>query len=277
MIVVTLIGGAATALYIDNLLELFKYFISIPAIFGAAVWLGFLWRRLTRRAVILQVFACFSIYAVIPNAFLNLEWARTNPHWVIETQPVMVEITAPAGTEDVAAGRAARVGEQIRRMQRQESSAVFFEQVARRDPANPNSPKIGMGRFHAEIWVMSWLGIDFQRFSKAQLVAARFYFDALFPFLLLFLFSMFSQPVAKGDLDRFFARLRTPVQATPELDKQALADAMEHPERFEQDKIFPHSNWEIYKPGWKDVLGFGGSWLLVLVILFLLWLMVNLR
>jgi SSS family solute:Na+ symporter len=277
IIVATLLGGAATALYIDNLLELFKYFISIPAIFGAAVWLGFLWRRVTRRAVILQVFACFAIYAVIPNAFLNLEWARTNPHWVIETQPVIAEITVPAGTEDVAAGRAARVGEQIRRVQRQESSAVFFEQVARRDPADPNSPKIGMGRFHAEIWVMSWVGIDFQRFSKAQLVAARFYFDALFPFLLLFLFSMFSRPVAKDDLDRFFARLRTPVQATPELDKQALAEAMEHPERYEQDKIFPGSNWEIFKPGWKDVLGFGGSWLLVLVILFLLWLMVNLR
>jgi SSS family solute:Na+ symporter len=183
----------------------------------------------------------------------------------------------PAGTEDVALGRATRVGERIHRMQPQEPSAVFFEQVARRDPADPNSPKVGLGRFHAEIWVMSWLGIDFQHFSKAQLVAARFYFDALFPFLLLFLFSMFSRPVAKRDLDRFFARLRTPVQKTPELDKLALAEAMEHPESSEQDKIFPHSQWEIYRPGWMDALGFGGSWLLVLVILFLLWLMVNLR
>ena len=277
MIVVTIIGGAATALYIDNLLELFKYFISIPAIFGAAVWLGFLWRRLTRWAVILQVFICFAIYAVIPNVFLNLEWARTNPRLVVETRPGLVEVSVPAGAEDVSAGHAARVGERIRRTQPQEPSAVYFEQVARRNPADPNSPKVGMGRFHAEIWVMSWLGIDFQRFSKAQLVAARFFFDALFPFLLLFFFSMFSRPVAKKDLDRFFARLVTPVQPTPDLDRQALADAMEHPERTEQNKIFPHSNWEIYRPGWNDVLGFGGSWLLVLVILFLLWLMVNLR
>lgn len=31
------------------------------------------------------------------------------------------------------------------------------------------------------------------------------------------------------------------------------------------------------KPGWIDVLGFGGSWLLVGVIIFLLWLMVNIK
>jgi SSS family solute:Na+ symporter len=277
MIVVTIAGGAATALYIDNLLELFKYFISIPAIFGAAIWLGFLWRRLTKWAVILQVFLCFAIYAMIPNIFQNLEWTRSNPRLIIETQARSATVSAEATAEDVAAGRAERVGQRIGKVQGEEPSAVFFEQVARRDPADPASPKIGLGRFHAEIWVMSWLGIDFSHFTKAQLVAARFYFDALFPFLLLFLFSFFTRPVAREELDRFFVRLRTPVQATPEADRQALEDARLHVEVSEKNKIWPGSNWEIYKPGWSDVLGFGGSWLLVGVILFLLWFIVNLR
>jgi len=48
----TLLGGVGVALFIGNLLDLFKYFISLPAIFGAAIWLGFLWRRVTRTAVI---------------------------------------------------------------------------------------------------------------------------------------------------------------------------------------------------------------------------------
>ena len=277
MIVATIAGGAATALYIDNLLELFKYFISIPAIFGAAIWLGFVWRRLTKWAVILQVFVCFAIYAVIPNVFLNLEWARTNPHWVVETQPRTVIMTAASSQEDVAAGRAERTGQRIEKNVVLEASAVFFEQVARQDPADANSPKIGMGRFHAEIWVLSWLGIDFTRFSKAQLVAARFFFDALFPFLLLIFFSFCSRSAAKEDLDRFFGRLRAPVQSTPEKDRQAVIEAVQNIDRHEKEKIWPNSNWEIYKPGWIDVAGFGGSWLLVGVILFLLWLMVNLR
>jgi SSS family solute:Na+ symporter len=277
MIVVSIVGGAATALYIDNLLELFKYFISIPAIFGAAIWLGFIWRRLTKWAVILQVFLCFAIYAVIPNVFQNLEWARTNPRFVVETQPRAVNMAVAATAEDVAAGRAAKVGERISKNQIEEASAVFFEQVARRDPADPKSPKIGLGRFNAEVWVLSWLGIDFTRFSKAQLSAARFFFDALFPFIALFLFSFFTRPLAKDDLDRFFASLRTPVQPTAEMERQALADAVRDFEKYEKEKIWPRSNWEIYKPGWQDVLGFGGSWLLVGVIIFLLWLMVNLR
>jgi len=277
MIVLIILGGAATALYIDNLLALFQYFISIPAIFGAAIWIGFIWRRLTRWAVIIQVFVCFSIYAVVPNLFPNLECARTHPRLIAETQARRVTMSVEATTEDVAAGRAAVVGQKIVKTQTQEPSAVFFEQVARRNPADPNSQKIGLGRFHAEIWVLSWTGTDLTRWSKSQLVAARFFFDALFPFLLLFLFSIFTKPVPAQELNRFFARLRTPVQPTPEQDRQAVNDAIANFDAGEQTKIWPHSSWEIYKPGWQDVLGFGGSWLLVGVIIFLLWFMVNLR
>jgi SSS family solute:Na+ symporter len=277
MIIATIAGGAGTALYVDNLLELFKYFISIPAIFGAAIWLGFIWRRLTKWAVILQVFLCFTIYAVIPNVFLNLEWTRTNPRLTMETRPRTVVMSVEATAADVASGRAARIGQRIDKPGVEEASAVFFEQVARRDPADPNSAKVGLGRFHAEIWVLSWLGIDFAGFSKAQLVAVRFYFDALFPFFLLFVFSQFTRPVGRQELDRFFARLRTPVQATPDADRLAVAHAVENVSNTEKEKIWPGSNWEIYKPGWQDLLGFGGSWLLVGVIIFLLWYMVNLR
>ena len=53
----------------DNLLELFQYIISIPAIFGASIWLGFVWRRVTKWAVILQMAICLVIYAAIPTAF----------------------------------------------------------------------------------------------------------------------------------------------------------------------------------------------------------------
>jgi SSS family solute:Na+ symporter len=277
MIVVSVIGGAATALYIDNLLELYKYFISIPAIFGAAIWLGFVWRRLTRSAVIIQVFVCLAIYAVIPNVFQNLDWVRTHPRFILETQSRPISISTGATTEDVSAGRAARVGEVIHKTGVEEASAVFFEQVVRRDPADPNSPKIGMGRFHAEIWVLSWLGIDLTRYSKAQLSAARFLFDALFPFLLLFIFSIFSRPVPKQDLDQFFSRLRTPVQPTPELERQALAEAECDFDKHEAKKLWPGSNWEIYRPGWSDIIGFGGCWILVGVIIFLLWVMVSIR
>lgn len=274
---VTLLGGVGTALFIGNLLDLFKYFISLPAVFGAAIWLGFLWRRVTRAAVIFQVALCFVIYALVPNLFQSLEWARTNPAFLKETRPQVVTISTKAVREDLDAGRAAAVGEAILRERTNPPEGIYFERVARTNPEDPGSPRIGIGRFHAELWVLSWFGADFSGFSKAQLSAVRFGFDAIFPFVLLFLFSALTRPVPKADLDRFFAKVHTAVQKTPEEEDRALRHAVEHFEEIEKRKLFPGSNWEIMKPGWIDVLGFGGSWLLVGVIILLLWLMVNIK
>ncbi len=186
------------ALFIGNLLDMFKYFISLPAIFGAAIWLGFLWRRVTRSAVIAQVFICFAIYAFIPNVFQSLEWARTKPGFLRETRAQTVTITTQAVREDVGAGRAARVGQVIRKEHTNPPQGIFYEKVALSDPKDPSSAKVGIGRFNAELWVLSWLGIDFAGFSKAQLSAVRFGFDAVFPFVLLFLLSAFTKPVPKA-------------------------------------------------------------------------------
>jgi SSS family solute:Na+ symporter len=273
----TLLGGVGVALFIGNLLDLFKYFISLPAIFGAAIWLGFLWRRVTRTAVIAQVFVCFAIYAFVPNVFQSLEWARTRPGFLLETRARTVTIATQALREDVEAGRAGRVGEAIRKEHASPPEGIFYEKVARRDPADPDSPRVGIGRFHAELWVLSWFGADFSGFSKAQLSAVRFGFDALFPFVLLFLLSAVTRPVPKADLDRFFARVHTPVQPTPEEEERALRRAVERYEEIEGRKLRPGSNWEIMKPKLVDILGFAGCWLLVGVIILLLWLMVNIR
>jgi SSS family solute:Na+ symporter len=277
VLVLTLLGGIGTALFVGNLLYLFQYFISLPAIFGASIWLGFIWRRLTKGAVIVQIFIAFAITAVIPNVFQTWTWARTNPAFLAETRPrtVMIETSALAG--DVDGGRASKVGEKVRRPYVIEPAAVFYEKVARQDPANPASPKIGLGRFNAEIWVLSWIGIDFTGATKAQLSAVRFFFDALFPFVLLFLVSAFTRPAPKPDLDRFFAKMHTPVQPTPELDAQAVRAACESPDMYRGRKVWPRSTWEIMKPGKWDLIGFGGSWLLVGSIILLLWLMINLK
>jgi len=145
----------------------------------------------------------------------------------------------------------------------------------RQNPEDPDSPLIGMGRFEAEIWVLSWLGIDFTEFKKSQLVAARFFFVALFPFVLLFLISLFTRPAGKRHLDYFFGKIYTPIQPSEEADKQAVAFTAENPDSIREKKLFPNSNWEFAKPDRMDWIGFGGSWLMVGLIILLLWLMVT--
>lgn len=277
IIAVTLLGGIAVALFINNLLELFKYIISIPAIFGASIWLGFVWRRLSKSAVFIQVVICILIYAFIPNLFQTLNWARHNESFLKETKPKIIEVESKALTEDVEAGRAQLVGQIFRRPHYIEPVGIFYDEVSRMDPADPDSAKLGIGRFHAEIWVLSWFGLDFSNLKKSQLVAIRFFFDALFPFVLLFLISFLTRPVPKPLLDRFFAKMHTPVQKTPEEEQRALEEAYSRPDKYRHQKLFPKSKWEILKPTKLDLLGFGGSWILVGVIIFLLWVMTSLK
>lgn len=273
----TLVGGVLVAILVNDLLELFKYAISIPAIFGAAIWLGFTWRRLTKHAVAIQVVICIVIYAIIPNLFTSLNATKYSERLLIETDPRTVVVEAEALLEDVDEGRARRVGEIITKEHRIEPAGVFFEQVARTDPGDPDSPKVGLGRFHAELWVMSWFGIDFQRMPRSWLVAFRFFFDALFPFLLLFLFSRLTKPVPGELTDRFYAKMHTPVQPTPEEEEAALNVAYGDPDMYENQKMFPGTQWELLKWTRMDYLGFFGSWVLVGVIIVLLWLMVSIR
>ncbi len=276
-IAVTLLGGIGVALFISNLLVLFKYAISIPAIYGASIWLGFIWRRLTKSAVLIQVVICLIIYALIPNLFQSLDWARHHKGFLLETKTKTVIFATSALKEDVEAGRAEMIGQSIEKQHIIEPVGIFYENIARTDPADPDSLKVGLGRFHAEIWVLSWFGIDFSHFTKAQLVATRFFFDAMFPFFLIFLISYVTRPTPKEHLDKFFAKMHTPVQKTPEEEAKALEDSYNNPGKFEKDKILPGSNWEILKPSKADFLGFGGSWILVGVIILLLWLMVSIK
>ncbi|MGD0582998.1 MAG: sodium:solute symporter family protein [Bacteroidales bacterium] len=275
VIALTLAGGIGVALFLDNLLELFKYIISIPAIFGASIWLGFIWRRLTKWAVILQVIICLVIYTVIPNLFMKLDPVRYNPKFLTETRVRETEITTSALKIDVEKGEAAATGQKIKRTHVTEPVGIYFENVARINPDDPASAKAGYGRFQAEIWILSWFGIDFTKWTKPGLTAARFFFDALLPFVLLFLFSFFTQPEESGYLDRFYAKMYTPVQPTPEEDCRALEDAYANPAKYNSRKLFAKWGWEMLKPGKIDYLGFFGSCGLVGIIIFLLWLIVT--
>jgi solute:Na+ symporter, SSS family len=276
MVAVTLAGGIVVAVVADNLLGLFQYIISIPAIFGASIWLGFVWRRVTTWAVILQVAICLTIYALVPTAFSMSAWATHHPAFLVETAARIEQVELPATSSDVAAGRAQAIGAPVFHQREMTPVGIFFDVVARTNRTS-DSAKVGLGRFNAEVWVLSWFGVDFSGFTKPQLLATRFFFSAIFPFVLLVAFSFLPRPVPAPLLDRFFARVHTPVQPTAEADVAAVQAAYANPRQYDADKLFPGPNWEILKPALSDFIGFFGTCALVGVIVLLLWLMVTVR
>jgi SSS family solute:Na+ symporter len=206
---------------------------------------------------------------------MQLDSVKNNPKFLSETNPKQVIVSTAALQSDVDAGRATKVGQANTKNHTIEPVGIFFESVARVNPDDPASPKTGLGRFQSEIWIMSWFGIDFTSWSKPQLTAVRFFFDALFPFLILFLLSFVTKPEEKNHLDKFYAKMYTPVQPTPEEEEKALNTAYENPGMYDDRKLFRKSNWEMLKPGRIDYIGFFGSWGLVGIIIFLLWLVVT--
>ncbi len=71
--------------------------------------------------------------------------------------------------------------------------------------------------------------------------------------------------------------MHTPVQKTKEEEEMALQESYNNPDKFEKEKLFPGSNWEIMKPKKIDDLGFGGSWILVGLVIVLLWVVVSIK
>ncbi|MFQ5628634.1 MAG: sodium:solute symporter family protein, partial [bacterium] len=274
-IVFVIYGGVLMALAVSNLLELFKYAITAPAIFGASIWLGFLWRRVTKVAVIVQIFASVLIIAVIPNVFERWDTARSHHEFLQQTHEQQIRVTTKAVQADVDAGFAANVGETITKQRLVPAYPIFYDRIARENPDDPSSRLIGYGRFNAELWILSWFGFDFSGLTKAKLVAIRFLFDAIFPFVLLFALSYLTRPNRKENLDHFYAKIHTPVQKDADDDERAIAENVRNMQQFDSHKLLPKTHWEIHKPARIDYIGFLGTWGLVGVIIFLLWLVVN--
>lgn len=115
---------------------------------------------------------------------------------------------------------------------------------------------MGFGNFRLDYFVYQWCGMDFGSKSNANLDALELPPKIVTPFLVMILLSLMTKPNRKESLDRYYAKMKTPVQPDPEEDRRALQAAYDSPELCEQKKLFPGSSLEIQRPNWIDVTGF---------------------
>ena len=153
--------------------------------------------------------------------------------------------------------------------------AVFFDQVVRANPADPLSPTEGIGRFNVENYSLHLLGVRVEQFSPAEMTTVRWAFDGLFPFVLLIGLSLLTKPDELDRADRFFAKMRTPIASTPELDRSEVELSYKLPYRFDDKKLLPKSNWQFARWTLNDALGFFGCWVIVGAILWGLWIVLH--
>lgn len=265
---VVLAAGVAVGLYLNSVVALLKFAIVLLVIWGVPITFIFIWRRVTQTAVIVQVFATVAFVALIPWAVSATPSLAQSQALTLMTRERLVTVESLATKEDVAAGRATRLGETVVKQRRVEPVSVFFEEgVAPVNPADPNSPRRGRGLFRTEIYLVHLLGFDVAGFSSAQLSATRYLVDGLFPILILMGVSWLTPRTDRSRVDRFYARLKTPVADTLEQDAAEVEKSYAQPARFDDTKLFPRSDWEFTKWNRQDFLGFLACCGLVVVVL----------
>jgi hypothetical protein len=228
----------------------------------------FIWRRVTETAVRVQVIATLVFIAIIPWVVSSIPALARSETLTAMTRERVVMQEAEATADDVRAGLATAVGQTITKQRRVEPVSVYFEEgVVRVDPKDPNSPRTGKGLFRTEVYLLKLLGFDVQGFSSAQLLTTRYVVDALLPILLLIVVSYLTRPADPARVARFYARMKTPVAATLELDAKEVEASYANPARFDHLKLFPHTNWEFTKWDKTDTLGFLACCALVGVVL----------
>ncbi len=117
----------------------------------------------------------------------------------------------------------------------------------------------GQGAFNLDFLLYYWLGFDLSAASKATIETLRLPPRLLMPFLVLILVSCFTRRERDEVLDRYYAKMRTPVDPDPETDRRLLAEAYADPGRLEARRLFPKSDWQFVRPTMIDVAGFLAS------------------
>ena len=102
------------------------------------------------------------------------------------------------------------------------------------------------------------LGLDLTQYRKAALKTLEFPFKIIAPFLVMIIASLLTQPNSKKALDRLYVKMKTPVDPDPEGDAREIDVSYARPDRFNNRKLLPGSNWEFERPTKMGFLGIRG-------------------
>jgi len=92
--------------------------------------------------------------------------------------------------------------------------------------------------------------------SGSSLNALELVPKIVMPFLVMIFCCFLTRPNSQQGLDRYYAKMKTPVDPDPEKDQAKLAAVYADPGNTERVKLFPNSNLEFQKPTVADITGF---------------------
>jgi SSS family solute:Na+ symporter len=235
-----------------GILDILKMLPSLNVIFGAPVMLLLFWRRLTLKAVYVQVIICAVLFAILPGTLPKFKAVRESQWLTQQTNELITEKTVIT------------------------PKSIFFEKVARSNPEDINSPMTGLGRINTELLVADAIGINLKNKTPSALLTIRYLVDIILPFMILIPISYLTKNIGLDEnIARFYVKMKTKVKADPAEDNAELELSYANPTRFDHTKLFPKSTWEFCKWDWEDTWGFWLSVVLTVGILGAFWILIQ--
>ena len=212
----------------------------VPMTFAALFWLGMYWRRATTKAGWITIVFCLLSFFVLPRAI-----PAVAPE--LRTHESYLAVNSPEG----AAG----------------GQSIYWTGGVKENEEE-GGDKIGQGSFRFDMVIYDkLLGLDLTQYRKAALKTLEFPFKIIAPFLVMIIASLLTQPNSKKALDRLYVKMKTPVDPDPEGDAREIDVSYARPDRFNDRKLFPGSNWEFERPTKMDFWGFVGCFVICFAII----------
>jgi len=268
------IGGALIATQFDTILQQLKLWWELNVMVAAAFWVGMKWRRATRPAAWSSMLVTMVVFFLLPMTLPNLVPSlRTNAALLKTTNAHEITREYTATEMDVEERAEAirkwngnkagekpaviKVGETYSRSYSQPSRSIFWTKGIK---VNGDGQKQGSGMLSLELVLLDKMGCDLSKNPYALNETIRILIRTIVPFLILIGVSLLTRRDDKTMLDRFFVKMKTPVETDPEQDKRQLALSYAEPHRFAHRNLFgPGSDWEFNKWTRTDTVGFAIS------------------
>jgi len=291
-----IVGAAAISLVLDDVFAQYKLALEIALLFAAPFWLGMFWRRATTTAAWLTIAFSLSFFFLIPHFLpMAVPSLRDNQSLAISTDLVVTSHQRKASPADVAKREAAIAIQQATKHKDNApiepltlgsvfvdeitagGKPVFWEdgveavgepaaiEVSRTESSDGAELVVtsrsegrfrGQGALQLDFLLYRLLGMDLRQADRALLTTLRIPPRIILPFVVMIALSFVTPACRRESLDRFYVKMKTPTQPTPEEDEAELQLSYQNPSRYDHKKLIPGSNIEIQKPTQIDVTGF---------------------
>lgn len=117
-------------------------------------------------------------------------------------------------------------------------------------------PLVAGGRFRLDMVIYDKFGVELATKNSAAIKTLDLPFAIIAPFLVMIVASLLTQPNNREALDRFYVKMKTPVKPDPEEDAAEMEKSYANPDRFDDTRLLPKSQFEFTKLSRQDWVGF---------------------